>query len=172
MPILAAIVGTAGGGRITPPKPNITRSSAGIFVINNYDTQYIYTRTDGVSVTSSTISMPNATSSTTVIVSSQKGFTSSTYLERAPYTYSCRQVSYSCACNCRAVCNGYCTGGEPCPPGVGQGFQECGCPTFFCGTISVVCDTCTCCCNTVCDVLNDRSAEGFTNGGNEWFKVI
>lgn len=163
MPVVAAIAASAGGGRITPPKPNITRSSAGVFVINNYDSQYIYTRTDGVAVTSSTLSLPNATSNTTVRVSSQKGFISSTYIERAPYTYSCRSVSYSCGCNCRAVCTGSC-----CDVPNGQ----CGCPLGFCGSVDVVCDTCSCCCNTVCDVLNDRSGEGFTNGGNEWFKVI
>lgn len=172
MPVFAAIAAASGGGRIIPDKPTISRPSAGTFVITNYNSQFIYTRSDGVPVTSATVVLSNTTSSATITVASQKGMTAQTYVERAPYTYSCRQVSYSCSCNCSAQCNGYCKNDGPCPPGVGQGYQECGCSAYFCGTISIVCQTCTCCCNTVCDVLNDRTGEGYSSTNGEWTKVI
>lgn len=167
MPVLAAISAAAGGGRFTPDKPIISRPSAGTFVITNYNSQFIYTRSDGIAVTSSSIVLSNITSNATITVANQKGMTEQVYVERAPYTYSCRSVSYSCGCNCRAVCSGSCGN---CPN------AECGCNAAgfpgFCGTVSVVCDTCSCCCNTVCDVLNSRTSEGYTATNGEWTKVI
>jgi hypothetical protein len=72
MTILAIIIASTSSGSVAPPKPNITRPSEGTFVIQNYNSQYSYTRSDGVAVTSNTIILSNVNSSCTVTSSNQK----------------------------------------------------------------------------------------------------
>lgn len=96
------------------------------------------------------------------------------FMERREYNKSCRPNPYECCPSCPPcgyTCSGYCTGGEPCPPGSGQGFQECGCPTFFCGTITTWCSSCctTCYGEPICDVLINEP--GYINSTTEWYKV-
>lgn len=178
--MLVSIAAAAGSRKFTP-SPIMAYVSTGVFSISNYDSTLTYTATlvsgSGTATFNAsngryTLSSTDARFSVTSRYAPSAPASNPDFMERKPYTYSCRTVQRTGTrpCCCVATCNGYCTGGEPCPPGVGQGFQECGCPTFFCGTISVTCGTETFTYNeTVCDVLIDQP--GYINSGTEWYKV-
>lgn len=160
------------GSGFTPAKPTFSHTADGQFTIDNYNAQYQYS----VSVSAGTFTRSGAVitlSATDAIL-----YVTPTYVltgltgqaERKAYTYSCRQVGYTCcsSCNCRAVCTGGCSTNSSC-----GGYGQCGCSApaiWFCGTVTVECDSCCgTCYNTVCDVLIDQP--GYTNSGTEWFKV-
>lgn len=156
-----------------PPKATVVRSSTGVFQITNYKSMFLYTLT----VTNGTISNPDSSgyfnmSSANAICTITPSFGlngPSTLVERKSYTYSCRTVPQTCyqGCNCSVTCNGGCSTNSAC-----GGYQQCGCPTWYCGTVDVVCQSCPYDCSyTACDVLIDQSGNGYTNSGTEWYKV-
>jgi len=168
-------------GVLKPDAPTMAYISTGVFSISNYNPTLVYvaTLTTGsgtatLNTSTGRYTLSGADSRFSVVAKYGAGAPDSDpdFMERKAYTYSCRQVQRTGTrpCCCYATCNGYCTGGEPCPPGVGQGFQECGCPTFFCGTITVTCGTEEYTYfEEVCDVVVPQP--GYTNSGTEWYKV-
>jgi hypothetical protein len=166
-------------GVLFPEQPQIDYFGTGQFSILNYNPTLIYESTllsgSGIATlnTSTGIYTLNNTNARFSVVAKYFSGTPNSapgFMERKSYTYSCRTVPQTCeqGCNCSVSCNGYCNTG-PCPPGVGQGFRECGCPDFYCGTITVTCQVCYYDCSyVVCDVLIDQP--GYTNSGTEWYK--
>lgn len=166
-------------GVLKPDAPVMAYFSTGVFSISNYNPTLVYvaTLTTGsgtatLNTSTGRYTLSGADSRFSVVAKYGAGAPESTadFMERNAYSYSCRNVENCVSCCCSASCDGYCTGGEPCPPGVGQGFQECGCPTFFCGTITVTCGQ-SCTTSQVCDVFIDESSGGYINSGTEWYKV-
>ena len=170
-------------GVLKPDAPIMAYFSNGVFSISNYNATLVYvaTLTTGsgtatLNTSTGRYTLSGADSRFSVVAKYGAGAPESTadFMERNAYSYSCRTVSggQTCVnCNCGASCSGYCSG-APCV-GVGQGFQECGCPAYFCGSITVICGSC--CTNNpnyqVCDVFIDESSGGYTNSGTEWYKV-
>lgn len=170
-----------------PDKPVMVYVSTGVFAISNYNSSLVYEATyvvgSGGTATLNTVNGRYTLSGTwsgfNVISRYAAGAPASNagYMERKPYSYSCRQVGYSCCsscnCNCYLDAGCYCNpSGSPCSnPSWGQ----CGCPGPMCWTYynGVVCNCQTCCStcyNTVCDVL--VSEPGYTNSGTEWYKAV
>jgi len=96
------------------------------------------------------------------------------FMERKPYSFSCRQVTYTQAygCNCGLVGgNCYCV---DCATG-GVKSNQCGCTAPNVCTVgsigTVVCQTCyqQVCCSTICDVLINEP--GYTNSGGAWWRA-
>lgn len=164
---------------LKPSAPIMTYFSTGVFSISNYSPSLVYvaTLTTGsgnatlnTSTGRYTLSGPDSRFRIVAKYGVGAPESDADFIERNSYSYSCRNVQNCVSCCCSATCNGYCTSGEPCPPGVGQGFEECGCLTFFCGTITVTCGQ-SCTTSQVCDVFIDESSGGYINSGTEWYKV-
>lgn len=169
----------------SPPKPTVSYVSTGLFALSTFDPSltYVATLVSGsgtatLNTTNGRYTLSGADCRFRVDISYVPGSpTTSVYMERKKYSYSCRQVSYSCGCNCTAVCSGTCNqyGGGSC---VQNGNCQCGCCSAlgggwgWGGCVWVACQTCQCCCNTVCDVLIDETINGYINSGSEWYKVI
>lgn len=183
-------VKTGGAWKVTTlggaPAPELAYVSTGVFEVTNTDLTGVYTTTlvsGSGTVTQSTvsgkrrftISGTNARFSVTFSYAAGSPQSAPDFMERKSYTFSCRQVPYSCcsSCNCRLEGgNCYCVPG-PCTGGCPASGQ-CGCGganPCTCGSIgTVVCDSCcSTCYNEVCDVLIDQP--GYTNSGSEWYKV-
>ena len=171
-------------GVLTPSAPVMEYFSTGVFSISNYNPALVYvaTLTTGsgtatLNTSTGRYTLSGADSRFSVVAKYGAGAPDSDpdFMERNAYSYSCRTVSggQTCvSCCCSVNCTGGCSGG-PCPPGVGQGFGECGCPGFYCGQIIVTCGQ-SCTDNppiTICDVFIDESSGGYTNSGTEWYKV-
>lgn len=167
----------------SPPKPTVSYVSTGLFALNTFDPSLTYVATlvsGSGTATLNTINgrytISGADCRFKVDISYVPGSpATSVYMERKSYTYSCRDVTYTYGCNCRLV-GGDCSCVE-CRNG-GSDNGQCGCTGYFpngqkkcmVGSIgTVVCDTCTGCCNSVCDVLINQT--GYTNSGSEWYKV-
>jgi len=173
------------------PAPIIAYISTGVFEVTNTADTGVYTPTlisGGGSANSSTVAgkrrytLTNTTARFSLTYSYAAGAPQSApdFMERRPYTYSCRDAPYTCCspCNCRNEGgNCYCTGPDPntggCPAGTSPNGQ-CGCgggaPCMGGSIGTTVCDDCcSTCYETVCDVLIDQP--GYTNSGSEWYKV-
>ena len=95
------------GGRITLSAPSISPgSSAGQFIINNYDSTYIYTLSANISRSGNILTLSPTTATGTISQRSPKGLinSASRTIERQPITYTttCTVVSSyqvsSCCC--------------------------------------------------------------------------
>jgi len=166
------------------PAPVIAYISTGVFEVTNTADTGVYTPTlisGGGTANVSTVDGKRRYSLTSVdarfslTYSYAAGAPQSApaFMERREYNYSCRENPYECCVGCQpcsVTCSGGCSG-SPCPPGVGQGYGECGCPTYYCGTITVNCSTCcsTCYGDPICDELIDEP--GYINSTTEWYKV-
>jgi hypothetical protein len=162
-----------------PAKPIMQYVSTGVFQISNYNSALTYETifkigsggTATLNTSNGRYTLNGTWSGFDVISRYALGAPASApgYMERKPYSFSCRIVPQTCsqACNCRAVCNGFCST-DPC-----GGYGQCGCQApaiWFCGTVDVVCDQCPYDCSyEVCDVLINEP--GYTNSGTEWYKA-
>lgn len=170
------------------PPPVMTYVTTGVFEVSN-TTAGIYTATlvsGSGAITQSTVNgkvrftLSGTNSRYAITFAYAEGAPQSApdYVERKAYSYSCREVSYSCSYSCNCVTtpsNCYCSApvNGSCPPGTSPNGQ-CGCggaTPCMGGTIGgTSCQTCTgTCTNTVCDVLIDQP--GYTNSGTEWYRV-
>lgn len=174
-------------GVLKPDAPVMAYFSTGVFSISNYNPTLVYvaTLTTGsgtatLNTSTGRYTLSGADSRFSVVAKYGAGAPESTadFMERNAYSYSCTTVSGGQTCvstGCTVTCGGYCSGTQ-CPPGVGQGYNECGCggsTAYYCGSITVTCGQ-SCTNNppvTVCDVFIDESSGGYTNSGTEWYKV-
>jgi hypothetical protein len=168
-------------GLVTPSAPVMAYFSTGVFSISNYNPALVYvaTLTTGsgtatLNTSTGRYTLSGADSRFSVVAKYGAGAPESTadFMERNAYSYSCRNVETCVSCCCSVTCGGYCSG-TPCPPGVGQGYNECGCggaTAYYCGSITVTCGQ-SCSTSQVCDVFIDESSGGYINSGTEWYKV-
>jgi hypothetical protein len=157
-----------------PPKATIVRSSAGVFQITNYMSMFRYTLT----VTNGTVSNPDSSGYfnmssadvTCTVVPSFGPNGPSTTVERKSYTYT-PDTRYSYPCGT------YYTGGE-CTSATyvgtcGGGNCSTGCENLnYCCTARNPTVTHTAYCSGgSAPALIDQTGNGYTNGGNEWYKI-
>lgn len=165
MPVLAAIVASAGGGRFIPVKPTLSYLSAGKFTITNYDSNYLYVASNGT-ISSGVLTIPTATGSSTLTAQSPKGLSASTSA-----TIS-RQV---------AVQSSYWVQTSPVQCYGPTGCGACGGGTYY--AQNGWCQGCAagfyCCCDqgyTVYYYVNygptyTWSGSDYTNGSGEWYNI-
>lgn len=173
-----------------PDRPIMTYVSTGVFQISNYNSTLTYEAifktgsggTATLNTSNGRYTLNTAWSGFDVVARYAPGSPASAagYMERKPYSFSCRQVFGTCCDTCCELVGGNCgcvgAGPSGCPPGSSPNGQ-CGCggPGRECmtGTIGeVVCSSCNCRSCVVanpCDVLINEP--GYVNSGTEWYKV-
>jgi hypothetical protein len=169
-----------------PPAPILSYQSNNVFRIIGYDNTLVYETS--ITSGSGTATLNTSTGGYTITGNSDQYrfsvfaryapgalLSRAGFMERKPYSYSCRQVTYTedYAYNCRLEGgNCYCV---DCSVSGSVKNDQCGCygpNTCTVGSIGeVVCDTGfrEVCCNTVCNVLINEP--GFTNSGSAWYRA-
>jgi hypothetical protein len=153
LPNIEMIAVSAAGGRWIPNKPTLTYSGVGQFTIGNYDASLSYTFSNATATRSgSTITLPNATSSTYVYARSPKGITLSTasYCERRPRdSYWTVTQEFHCD-TCGGPCGGCCGRGTEHPVGSNSFLACCECGYW---------------------TENNYTSAGYTFTSAEWYKI-
>lgn len=156
----------------TPAQPNLSYlGTTGRFTITNYNAAYIYSTTAGT-ISGSTLTLPSANSSATVVARSFAGGDASPgrYYENKAHSYTpdtryCTVTGQYC-CETGQYC--HCGTDAPCD---GQSWGQCGCPGPMCwygSYCTKYCDSVSCG-GSAPALINEP---GYTNGGSEWYKIV